>query len=131
MLFKLDISESGAEYASDAAEYFNVNISSSTVCGKSNIPIYIYYNHMLVLIVFNLCLFILETNLNDLKSLRNVANWKQSLKHFPILPSMSEDRFVALCKTMYNLIENAPIDQEMHNNISKISNLYTFLKLSH
>lgn len=39
---------------------------------------------------------------------------------------MSEDRFIALCKTMYDLIENPAIDQDMHNNIAKISNLYTF-----
>lgn len=30
----LDISESGAEYASDAAEYFDTNISSDTLSGK-------------------------------------------------------------------------------------------------
>jgi len=41
---------------------------------------------------------------------------------------MSEDRFIELCKTMYDLIGNSTIDQEMHNNISKISNLCTFLK---
>ncbi|XP_025206941.1 TBC1 domain family member 9 [Melanaphis sacchari] len=86
-----NISESGAEYASDAAEYFNANISSGVIC---------------------------ESNLNELKTLRSITNWKHSTISLPI---MSEDRFVALCKTMYNLIENLPIDQEMHNNISKIS----------
>lgn len=86
-----NISESGAEYASDAAEYFNTNISSDTIC---------------------------ESNLNDLQTLRSITNWKNSTICLPI---MSENRFVELCKTMYDLIGNPTIDQEMHNNISKIS----------
>ncbi|KAF0749384.1 Uncharacterized protein FWK35_00021583 [Aphis craccivora] len=81
-----NISESGAEYASDAAEYFNTNI--------------------------------LKSNLNDLQTLRSITNWKNSTVCLPI---MSENRFVELCKTMYDLIGNSTIDQEMHNNISKIS----------
>lgn len=68
-------------------------------------------------------MFILESNLGDLKLLRNFVSWKPSSKTPQIcLPSMSEDRFVSLCKTMYNLIGNSSMEQEMHNNISKISN---------
>lgn len=79
-----------------------------------------------MLFVFKICLFILESNLNDLQTLRSITtNWKNSTICLPI---MTEDRFVELCKTMYDLIGNSTIDQEMHNNISKISNLYTFLK---
>lgn len=40
---------------------------------------------------------------------------------------MSEDQFVGLCKTMYNLIENSSVDQEIHNDIAKLSKLHTFL----
>lgn len=75
------------------------------------------------------CIFIYvsELNLNELKLLRHFVNWKESSKTPQVcLPSLSEDRFVALCKTMYGLIENVPVNQEIHNNISKISNLYTF-----
>ncbi|XP_027846091.2 TBC1 domain family member 9 [Aphis gossypii] len=87
-----NISESGAEYASDAAEYFNTNISSDIIC---------------------------ESNLNDLQTLRSITtNWKNSTICLPI---MSEDSFVELCKTMYDLIGSLTIDQEMLNNISKIS----------
>lgn len=73
-------------------------------------------------------MFIIESHLNELKLLRDFVNWKPSSKTPPIsLPSMSEDQFVALCKTMYSLIGNSPIEQEIHNNISKISNYHTFL----
>jgi len=73
-------------------------------------------------------MFILESNLNDLKLLRNFVNWKPSSKTPQIcLPSMSEDRFVSLCKTMYDLIGNSSMEQEMHNNISKISNFLTYI----
>lgn len=75
-----------------------------------------------------LYLFILESNMNDLKLLRDFSNWKLSSKTPQIcLPSMSEDRFVLLCKTMYDLIENSPMKQEIHNNISKISKLHSYL----
>lgn len=72
-------------------------------------------------------LIVLESNLLDLKLLRNYVNSKPHLKNSSIcLPSMSEDRFVALCNTMYDLIGNSSLEQEMHNNIAKISNLHTF-----
>lgn len=76
-------------------------------------------------------IYILASDLNDLKLLRNFVNWKHSSKTPQVcLPSMSEGRFVALCKTMYSLIENVPVNQEIHNNISKISNLYNFYYLT-
>lgn len=80
-----------------------------------------------LILISHLVFFFLELNLNDLKLLREFANWKPSSKNPPIsLPPMSEDRFVALCKTMYDLIGNSPIEQEIHNNISKISNYQFF-----
>ncbi|VVC41176.1 EF-Hand 1, calcium-binding site,EF-hand domain pair,EF-hand domain [Cinara cedri] len=90
-----NISENGAEYASDAVEYFDTNILSGTIS---------------------------ESSLNDLKLLRNFADQKPSSKTPHIcLPSMSEDQFVALCNTMYDLIGHLTVNQEMYKNISKIS----------
>lgn len=81
----------------------------------------------ILIILFIVILFVLESDLNDLKLLRNFVNWKPNSKYPQIsLPPMPEDRFVALCKTMYDLIGNSTIEQEMHNNISKMSNLHLF-----
>lgn len=82
-----------------------------------------YYFFRCLKIILSLYLFISESNLDNLKLLREFANWKPSSKNPQIsLPSMSEDQFVGLCKTMYDLIENSSVDQEIHNNISKLSN---------
>lgn len=126
MLCTLDVSESGAEYASEATEYFDSNISNDTVNGKYN-GVFIF---IFIFLPYYMCLylFILESNMNDLKLLRDFGNWKPSSKIPQIcLPSMSEDRFVLLCKTMYDLIGNSPIKQEIHNNISRMSNLHSYL----
>jgi hypothetical protein len=53
-MFKLVLSESGAEYASDAAEYFDINISSDTINGK-----YLIYILTILYKFFNNCSFLL------------------------------------------------------------------------
>ncbi|XP_050429149.1 TBC1 domain family member 9-like [Adelges cooleyi] len=90
----LNNSVNGAELASEAAEYFDQNVGSSS--SKEN-------------------------NSDDLELLRSFVRRIPSSKSPPIsLPSMSEDHFVSLCKTLYDLIGNSPQDQEMHNNISRV-----------
>lgn len=83
----------------------------------------VYYSLFKSLKMIISLIFISESSLDNLKLLKDFVNWKPSSKNPPIcLPSMSEDQFVALCKTMYDLIENSSVDQEIHNNISKLSN---------
>ncbi|XP_050532969.1 TBC1 domain family member 9 isoform X2 [Daktulosphaira vitifoliae] len=91
-------SEIGAEIASEAAEYFDANVAVIPNDG--------------------------DNLLCDLKLLRSFVCWTPSSKTPPIcLPPMSEDCFVALCQTLYDIIGKTSKDQEMHNNISKMGSI--------
>uniref|UniRef100_G3W7K5 TBC1 domain family member 9B n=1 Tax=Sarcophilus harrisii TaxID=9305 RepID=G3W7K5_SARHA len=102
VLYKLHLppalSTEEAESALEAAQYFPEDLSAEEDKGASS-PDYRYYLQMW-------------------------ANEKESKKEtIKDLPKMSQEQFIELCKTLYNMFSEDPVEQELYHAIATVASL--------